>query len=79
MSWDSDCLTNVKYPKSFALVEPMEQEELLKRFTEQHAKEILVQMQPDDRTQLFDELPAHVVEKLLKLLLRQNARKPMNF
>ncbi|TVM02800.1 MAG: magnesium transporter [Candidatus Brocadia sp. WS118] len=71
-----------KISEVFALVEPVEQEELLKRFTEQHAKEILVQMQPDDRTQLFDELPAHVVEKLLKLLPpaeRKEANELLNY
>ncbi|OOP56246.1 MAG: magnesium transporter [Candidatus Brocadia carolinensis] len=71
-----------KISEVFALVEPVEQEELLKRFTEQHAKEILLQMQPDDRTQLFDELPAHVVEKLLKLLPaaeRKEANELLNY
>ncbi len=71
-----------KISEVFALVEPIEQEELLKQFTEQHAKEILVQMQPDDRTQLFDELPAHVVEKLLKLLPpaeRKEANELLNY
>lgn len=57
-----------KISEVFALFEPIEQEELLKQFTEHHAREILLQMHPDDRTQLFDELPAHIVEKLLKLL-----------
>lgn len=71
-----------KISEVFALFEPVEQEELLKQFTEQHAKEILVQMQPDDRTQLFDELPAHVVEKLLKLLPpadRREANELLNY
>ncbi|HHT9111515.1 MAG TPA: magnesium transporter [Candidatus Brocadiaceae bacterium] len=66
----------------FALFEPIEQEELLKQFTEQHAKEILIEMQPDDRTQLFDELPAHVVERLLKLLPpleRKEANELLNY
>ncbi len=71
-----------KISEVFALFEPIEQEELLKQFTEQHVKEILVQMQPDDRTQLFDELPAHVVEKLLKLLPpvdRREANELLNY
>ncbi len=71
-----------KISETFALFEPIEQEELLKQFTEQHAKEILVQMQPDDRTHLFDELPAHVVEKLLKLLPpadRREANELLNY
>lgn len=71
-----------KISEVFALFEPIEQEELLKQFTEQHVKEILVQMQPDDRTQLFDELPAHLVEKLLKLLPpadRREANELLNY
>ncbi|MDN3514675.1 MAG: magnesium transporter [Candidatus Brocadia sp.] len=71
-----------KISEVFVLFEPVEQEKLLKHFTEQHAKEILVQMQPDDRTQLFDELPAHVVEKLLKLLPpleRREANELLNY
>ena len=71
-----------KISEVFALFEPIEQEELLKQFTEQHAKEILTEMQPDDRTQLFDELPAHVVERLLKLLPpleRKEANELLNY
>jgi len=71
-----------KISEVFALFELVEQEELLKQFTEQHAKEILIEMQPDDRTQLFDELPAHVVEKLLKLLPpleRKEANELLNY
>ena len=71
-----------KISEVFALFESIEQEELLKQFTEQSAKEILIEMQPDDRTQLFDELPAHVVEKLLKLLPpvdRKEANELLNY
>ncbi|GAB64288.1 MAG: magnesium transporter [Candidatus Jettenia sp.] len=71
-----------KISEVFALFEPIEQEELLKQFTEQHAREILIQMQPDDRTQLFDELPAYVVERLLKLLPsleRKEANELLNY
>jgi magnesium transporter len=71
-----------KISETFTLFEPIEQEELLKQFTEQHAREILLQMQPDDRTQLFDELPAHIVEKLLKLLPpleRKEANELLNY
>ncbi|MBI5307356.1 MAG: magnesium transporter [Planctomycetes bacterium] len=71
-----------KISEVFSLLEPVEQEDLLKQFSEQHAKEILTEMQPDDRTQLFDELPAHVVEKLLKLLPpleRKEANELLNY
>jgi len=57
-----------KISEVFSLLDPTEQEELLRQFTDQHVKAILIEMEPDDRTQLFDELPADVVERLLKLL-----------
>ncbi len=45
-----------------------QQEHLLTHFTDDKVAEILNQMSPDDRTELFDELPAKVVKKLLPLL-----------
>ncbi len=44
------------------------QENLLRHFTDAKVAEILNQMSPDDRMELFDELPAKVVKKLLNLL-----------
>ena len=44
------------------------QENLLNSFTDDKVSEILNVMSPDDRTELFDELPAKVVKKLLFLL-----------
>lgn len=44
------------------------QENLLRHFTDERVAEILNQMSPDDRMELFDELPAKVVKKLLNLL-----------
>lgn len=52
----------------FAFLEFEEQKDLLSRFTEQNLKEIIVEMSPDDRTDLLDELPAGVVKRLLVLL-----------
>ncbi len=52
----------------FALLEPDEEEELLYHFTEGKVKEILMEMDPDDRTQLLDELPASMVKTFLRLL-----------
>lgn len=43
------------------------QENLLNSFTDDKVSEILNVMSPDDRTELFDELPAKVVKKLLFL------------
>lgn len=52
----------------FALLEPHEEEELLSHFTDLRVKKILMEMDPDDRTQLFDELPADMVKKFLHLM-----------
>ncbi|OGW62503.1 MAG: magnesium transporter [Nitrospirae bacterium RBG_16_64_22] len=52
----------------FSFLELDEQKDLLSRFTEQNLKEIIVEMSPDDRTDLLDELPAGVVKRLLVLL-----------
>jgi magnesium transporter len=51
----------------FSLLDPEEEEEMLGYFTEHRAKAILLEMSPDDRTQLLDELPASVVKRLLNL------------
>jgi magnesium transporter len=51
----------------FSLLDPEEEEEMLGYFTERRAKAILLEMSPDDRTQLLDELPASVVKRLLNL------------
>ncbi|MCF6149749.1 MAG: magnesium transporter [Candidatus Kuenenia sp.] len=75
-------LDKIKSSEVFALFDSSEQEELLKQFTEQHVRTLLIEMEPDDRTQLFDELPADVVEKLLKLLPpaeRKEANELLNY
>ncbi len=61
-------LDKVKIAEVFSLLDPEEEKELLGYFTERRAKSILLEMSPDDRTQLLDELPASVVKKLLNLL-----------
>lgn len=45
-----------------------QQENLLHHFTDERVAEILNRMSPDDRVELFDELPAKVVRKFLNLL-----------
>lgn len=64
-------LDKTKIAETFSLLHPEEEEELLRYFTEQRVKEILLEMDPDDRTQLLDELPASVVKKHLKLLPKE--------
>jgi magnesium transporter len=60
-------LDKTKIAEVFSLLDPEEEEEMLGYFTERRAKAILLEMNPDDRTQLLDELPASVVKRLLNL------------
>ncbi|MFQ5686882.1 MAG: magnesium transporter [Candidatus Scalindua sp.] len=60
-------LDKTKIAEVFSLLDPEEEEEMLEYFTERRAKAILLEMSPDDRTQLLDELPASVVKRLLNL------------
>ena len=60
-------LDKIKIAEVFSLLDPEEEEEMLGYFTEHRAKAILLEMSPDDRTQLLDELPASVVKRLLNL------------
>ncbi len=60
-------LDKTKSAEVFSLLDPEEEEEMLGYFTEHRAKAILLEMSPDDRTQLLDELPASVVKRLLNL------------
>ncbi|MGR3173317.1 MAG: magnesium transporter [Candidatus Scalindua sp.] len=60
-------LDKTKIAEVFSLLDPEEEEEMLGYFTERKAKAILLEMSPDDRTQLLDELPASVVKRLLNL------------
>jgi magnesium transporter len=52
----------------FANLEVEEQKTLIEVFTDQGIKAIIEEMNPDDRTELLDELPAGLVRKLLQLL-----------
>ena len=49
----------------FECMEGAEREELLTHFTDREVAEIILDMSDDDRTELFDELPAKTVKKLL--------------
>jgi len=52
----------------FSLLEREEQERLLHDFGMGKIKEIIEEMDPDDRTELFDELPDEMVKRLIRLL-----------
>jgi magnesium transporter len=52
----------------FSLLDHDAQEELLANFGEERVKAIFEEMDPDDLTELFDELPDKIVRKLIRLL-----------
>jgi magnesium transporter len=61
----------LKKDQAIAVFEQLDfeqQENLLHHFTDEKVAEILNRMSPDDRVELFDELPAKVVKKFLNLL-----------
>ena len=61
----------------FEMMEGPEREELLHHSTDEEMREIIEEMSDDDRTALFDELPAKTVKKLL-LQLSPDERKVAN-
>ena len=58
------------------------QEYILKNFTDKEIKELILGLDPDDRTALFEDLPGRFTQKLLNLLPqeeRQEALKLLGF
>ena len=56
----------------FSYLKTRQQNSLLKSLGSQRTKEILASLTPDDRTELFEELPAHITKKLLALLSKED-------
>jgi magnesium transporter len=54
--------------ETFSLLDHDAQEELLSNFGEDRVKAIIEEMDPDDLTDLFDELPDKIVRQLVRLL-----------
>jgi len=52
----------------FSLLEHDDQEELLTHFSTDKVKEIVEEMDPDDRAELFEELPEKMVKRLMWFL-----------
>jgi magnesium transporter len=59
----------------FAELEAFQQNELLNDLTDEETRHLLAGLRPDDRTQLFEELPGQVTQKLLNLLNRDDLRE----
>jgi magnesium transporter len=58
----------------FSLLEHDDQEELLTHFSMDTVKQIVEEMDPDDRADLFDELPEKMVKTLTRLLSSEERR-----
>jgi len=64
----------VPYEKAVDVFEYLsieEEEEMLATLTSQEIRELLNEMSPDDRTELFEEAPAELVKKFINLLSPQ--------
>ena len=61
----------------FAEFDPQMKENLLKQMSNQHIKEILSELSPDDRNRTFGELPGKVTQKLLNLLPAEKRREAL--
>lgn len=56
----------------FALLDAEQQNEILGSLTNDETRRLLADMSPDDRTEMFEELPGQVTQKLLNLLSRDD-------
>ena len=63
----------------YEYLDPIVQQTLLDRLRSGEVLEIVEKMSPDDRVQLFDELPAKVVRKFLSALSPGKERLLLNY
>lgn len=61
--------------KVFAYLESEQQDTLLHYLTNQEANVLLSDLNPDDRTELFEEMPASATKRLMKLLNPEDLRE----
>lgn len=54
--------------EAFSLLEPEQQDALLRELTDSETRQLLSSLSPDDRTELLEELPAPVTRRLMGLL-----------
>jgi magnesium transporter len=59
----------------FSEVNFLDQDALLKDLTDSEITVLLTELHPDDRTELFEELPAPVTQRLLKLLKPEDLKE----
>ncbi|TVQ97242.1 MAG: magnesium transporter [Deltaproteobacteria bacterium] len=69
------CLPRDLGSEVFSHLDVEEQDELIRQFTDQETRHVLATMTPDDRTALFEELPAEVTVRLLNMLDPEDLRE----
>ena len=68
-------LSRQKAADVFTLLHAEQQEQLLKNLTNDHIRTLLDELDPDDRTRLFEELPAQITQQLMTLLSPEDLRE----
>ncbi len=61
--------------EAFAFLEPTYQDELLRGLSIGETRRLLADLKPDDRTDLFEELPGQAVQRLLNLLSEEDLKE----
>jgi magnesium transporter len=59
----------------FASLHAEQQQQLLKNLTNEHIRTLLDELDPDDRTKLFEEFPAQITQQLMTLLSPEDLRE----
>jgi len=62
----------------FSELEPSLQEYILTHFADKETKDLILELDPDDRTALFEELPGELTQKLLNFLPPEELKKALN-
>jgi len=62
----------------FSELDPPLQEYILTHFADKEIKDIILELDPDDRTALFEELPGELTQKLLNFLSPEERKKALN-
>lgn len=62
----------------FAEMEPSAQEVLIRKMTDNRARSVILELSPDERTDLFQELPNFLVQKLVNLLPDEERKEALD-
>ncbi len=71
------CLTREQSADLFSMMDEENQLALLNQFSDQETRDVLAEMSVDDRTFLFEEMPAPVTQKLLNLLPPEDRKESL--